>query len=80
MVFADDTEKANIFNDYFGSQANVDNSNVILPNINYNHNCRISDTVLSREEIKDIVFNLDCSKAVGPDLINARLLKEASET
>jgi hypothetical protein len=41
------------------------------PNKNY-----LSTIQISRTKIEDIIYSLNTSKAIGPDLVNPRVLKE----
>ncbi|KAK3101624.1 hypothetical protein FSP39_004973 [Pinctada imbricata] len=74
--FVENIDKANAFNDYFATQASVDDSNAFLPPpTDPPHN--FSHIDISENDVKDILSLLDVSKACGPDLVKARLLKEA---
>ncbi|PJE78229.1 hypothetical protein CI610_02839 [invertebrate metagenome] len=76
-VVSDDFEKASLFNDFFCAQSTIDDSNAELPNINYECNHTLSNIHITATDVKDAILNLDCSKAIGPDLVNPRLLKES---
>ena len=79
IIYDDDLEKATVFNHYFSSQSQVDESSSCLPNFfDSVPNNYLSNTEVSREEIEDILRSIDTGKAIGPDLINPRMLKEAS--
>ena len=81
MVYSDEVEKANIFNDYFRDQTLLDEDNVTLPAIdNYIVNEPLSSLVFTTDEVKAILRTLPVGKAVGPDGISNRILRElASE-
>ena len=75
----DDKDKANVFNEFFLSNSQLDDSNTELPE------SRGSDTTLDQIEItiKDVsdqISLLDITKAYGPDNISPRLLKLLGET
>ena len=81
LVYSDEVEKANIFNDYFRDQTLLDEDNVTLPAIdNYIVNEPLSSLVFTTDEVKAILRTLPVGKAVGPDGISNRILHElASE-
>ena len=67
----------NIFNDYFRDQILLDEDNVTLPAIdNYIVNEQLSSLVLTTDEVKAILRTLPVGKAVGPDGISNRILRE----
>ena len=77
QFFYDNCEKAELFNIFFQSQAYIDDSSTPVPMLD------IPTTTLDRievnsEEVEDILKSLDTSKAVGPDGIHPRVLKESS--
>ena len=81
-IITDDHNKANALNNFFASQTYIDDSQATLPELP-NHengpNIPILDSiVLTERNVEDILKTLDTSKAMGPDLINPRILKEAS--
>ena len=77
MVYSDEVEKANIFNDYFRDQTLLDEDNVTRPAIdNYIVNEPVSSLVFTTDEVKAILRTLPVGKAVGPDGISNRILRE----
>ncbi|CAG2211411.1 unnamed protein product [Mytilus edulis] len=73
----DDREKmADIFNVYFSDQSNIDDSNVQLPNLE-KFTSELTTIEITEKDVEDILLNLDTSKAIGPDCVSPRLLKEA---
>lgn len=72
-------QKANMLNDFFCSQANIDDSHQPLPNINSFDGGSLEDIVISEQDVKDAISQVDPSKACGPDLISPRLLREGSD-
>ena len=76
LIF-DDLSKANLLNDFFALQTELDDSQATLPEFIEPVNS-LCDIVLGDSEVEDVLKILDNSKASGPDLINPRLLKEAA--
>jgi hypothetical protein len=72
-------DKANLFNNYFGSVF-LDTSNDISPPIVPTHNPRLSSIQVSEEEVLRMLKNLDTTKSTGPDTIPAMILKHCAET
>ena len=72
-----DIQKANMLNNYFASQATLDDDNRPLPHFTpvQHHLASISITI---QDVKDVLRNLNVNKASGPDLISPRLLKEGA--
>ena len=72
-----DIQKANMLNNYYASQATLDNDNRPLPHFTpvQHHLASISITI---QDVKDVLRNLNVNKASGPDLISPRLLKEGA--
>jgi hypothetical protein len=76
LIF-DDIKRANLFNIYFSKQSKIDDSNSNIPNLSHVTN-QISEIKLCENEVEDVLKVIIPTKAPGPDLINPRLLKEAS--
>lgn len=78
-IFVGNTEKAELFNNYFVHQATIDTVGVSLP---------YKDPPLTQltkinfvpSDISDLIKCLDTTKASGPDLISNRMLKEAANS
>ncbi|MEW8543133.1 MAG: reverse transcriptase family protein, partial [Candidatus Thiodiazotropha sp.] len=79
VTYEDDTEKAEIFNTFFISKCQLNDALAILPEIEYPPYQPLEIINISPEDVRDVLKNLNTSKASGPDLINPRLLKEGSE-
>ena len=75
-IIDDDCEMANIFNTFFSDQSNIDDSNVTLPDVVHLNDSVLEHLIFNENEVEDILKILDTSKAIGPDFINPRLLKE----
>lgn len=59
-------------------QSNLNDSNVNTPDLDIMHDFELTDIELTDGQVRDILQTLDISKAIGPDMINPRLLKEAA--
>ena len=81
-IITDDHNKANALNNFFASQTYIDELHATLPDLPNHENApdipTLDRIVLTERNVEDILKTLDTSKAMGPDLINARILKEAS--
>ena len=76
--YSEPVDKANILNNYFCEQSNVDDSHAFLPP--FEPSASFLDGInISETDVEDVLKLLDNNKACGPDLINPRLLKEGSE-
>ena len=64
IVADSDTDKANVFNDYFYSVFTQASTDLSLPTKNPSHLSHIS---ITEEDVFNSLINLDTSKAMGPD-------------
>ena len=73
----EEPDKANAFNDYFAEQTKLqaDASAEPTPPL-YQLNSTLSNIHLTPHELELILRSLPLGKAVGPDLVNNRILKE----
>ena len=71
-----DIDKANMLNDYFCSQTVVNDNNKPLPQQTFTCNSRLNSITISQQDVRDVLNNLNVTKASGPDFISPRLLKE----
>ena len=70
-------EKATAFNKYFTAQCSVTDEGDALPRLN--ETCgSINQLTLTTDIVKEVLKNLDCGKAVGPDLVHNKLLIAAA--
>jgi hypothetical protein len=74
----DDNKKAELFNDYFCKPAGLNDSETSVPDITHILINGLEQIFITENEVEDILKILDTSKAIGPDLLNPRLLKEAA--
>ena len=72
----DNTEKANILNEFFCSQSTIDDSNNQLPSTQSFPDTILSNINITEEDIKDAIKCLKIDKASGPDKISPRMIKE----
>ena len=75
-VYSDDTDKANLVNNFFRDQTLLDDSNAQVPNIDCNVNTLLSNLVIRPTEVESVLKTLPLGKAVGSDEINNRTLRE----
>ena len=77
-MIQDDNKKAELFNDYFCKQADLNDSETSVTDITDILINGLEQITVTENEVEDILKILDTSKAIGPDLLNPRLLKEAA--
>ena len=77
-MIQNDNKKAELFNDYFCKQADLNDSENSVPGITDILINGLEQITITENEVEDILKILDTSKAIGPDLLNSRLLKEAA--
>ena len=73
QILSDNTSKDNCVNDFFESQSTVSNEDDPLPDT-WHYNSRLEQIILTEEEVRLAISNLDTRKAVGPDKIHNILL------
>lgn len=78
-LISDDSVKSELFNNFFSEQSRLNDGVKIPPDITDLQNDGLHQVIITETEVEDILKTLDTSKATGPDLINPRLLKEASD-
>ena len=77
-VTTDDDDKVRCLNDYFTSQTTVNDTNKILPPENRVTAAFLDNIHITPDTVNDILKPPNTSKSCGPDLVNPRLLREAS--
>jgi hypothetical protein len=77
-MIQDDNKKAELLNDYFFKQADLNDSENSVPDITDILINGLEQITITENEVEDILKIFDTSKAIGPDLLNPRLLKEAA--
>ena len=79
LVFNND-EKAQILNDFFASQSNLNEANKEPPELPiHNPDSILSPTQITPDQVKDILKSLPHGKAPGPDQINNCILSQTSD-
>lgn len=74
--YSESSDKADILNDFFIQQTDIDDSNNTLPDDIFLENNALSNIVTTPDEVKSVLQNLKLGKSSGPDNINNKLLKE----
>ena len=64
-----------MFNKYFASQMDLEDNNRPVPHIPPTEHT-LTSNVITVEDVKNVLRNLDINIACGPDLVSPRLLKE----
>ena len=79
IIYTDDFEKANLFNNYFQGQTVLDDSNVVFPELpEPSYLTSLSSIAFDPQEVEEIHKTLKTDKASGPDGLSNRILKELS--
>ena len=73
VTYYTNKEKANVFNDHFIQQSTLDDDGDTLPEVEFRET-EINEIIISIEEVKTIIKNLNPNKATGPDAIHNKLL------
>ena len=76
QILTDNKDKATAFNKFFSSAAQLDDSNVQLPEINAAADVSLEDIVVSEQDVTDQIKALDTTKAYGPDGLSPVFLKQ----
>ena len=76
VVFSD-KEKVEVLNKYFASISRMNETQThLLPTVNIGNIPLLSNITITEEEVKDIIKIIPINKAVGPDSISHKMLKE----
>ena len=70
--------QAKTHNYIFISHTKVDDTSKTLPNIERT-DYSLDSIVITVQDVKDVLLNLNATKACGPDLLSPRFLKEGAE-
>ena len=76
VILDDDTDKANLLNDYFTQQTSLDDTHTSLLATPLENTNTLSSVIITQDEVHETLNSLNVGKAVGPDSISNRLLKE----
>ena len=77
-IIHDDADKSEMFNDLFCDQSNINDDYLIPPDLDGPSYEKLRQIIITETDVDDILKTLDTSKATGSDMLNLRLLKEAS--
>ena len=72
-------DKANLFNRYFHSVFNQGVFPPVSPGNATNDNPHLHSIQISISEVRDVLLGLDVTKAVGPDSLSPRVLRECAD-
>ena len=73
--------KSELFNKSFLSYSNLDATNAQIPHtITKKTESTLTEITVTVDEVLDILLSLDTSKANGPDMISAKMLKETARS
>ena len=78
-IFTDDEEKASCLNDYFISQTLIDDYDKPLPPQQIMTDAVLENIQITPADVSDVLKSLNVSKSCGPDSVNPRILREASD-
>ena len=79
-LYCTDFKKAECLNQYFASISNIDDSKTDLPKFEAKTNNKLESIQITIPGIEDIISSLSVNKAVGPDLISHKLLKNVKNS
>ena len=78
-IYSDESDKADILNDFFQSQTLLDDQNAVLPDlppsVTYT---QLSHIILTPLEVESVLKTLTIGKASGPNELSNRILRELS--
>ena len=79
VVYSEETDKANLLNNFFRDQTVLNDKDAVLPDIvPYTVQSQLQTLIFSPDEVKEILITLPIGKATGPDEISNRVLNELS--
>ena len=78
-LISDETDKANMLNEYFASQSHINDNNHELPSSNNPCVHTLNYITITPNEVLDAFKNSKLGKASGPDGIDNRILRECME-
>ena len=79
-IYTDESDKANLLNNFFQSQTVLNEQNATLPNLPDNTfpNRHLDNIVFSRLEVESVIKTLVTGKASSPNGLSNRILRELS--
>ena len=79
-IYTEETDKANILNNFFQSHTILNEQNAIIPNLPpATVNAPLNNIVLSLLEVESVLKTLPVAKASGPNGLSNRVLRELSK-
>lgn len=72
-----DTEIAEVLNNYFANQSNIEDSQADLPELAAPSYPLLQSIEITENDVKDAITSLKPNKAPGPNLVSPKLFKEA---
>ena len=75
-IYPEDFDKANVLNDFFCKQTMLNDENVSLPELPLFDGVRLSNIVVTGDEVESVLKALPIGKATGPAGINNCILRE----
>ena len=79
IIYTDETDKANILNDFFQSQTILNEENAVLPDLHPPASIvPLESIIFTADEVESVLKLLPTGKASGPDGLSNRLLRELS--
>ena len=80
IIIDDDTDKANVLNNFFRDQTIINDDGVELPQFeNYDIQSELSSIHITPDEVETVLKSLPLGKSSGPDGINNRVLRELAK-
>ena len=79
-VISEDTEKANVLNNYFVQQTNIQSNGISPPNLPNTGTSHLNTINIKASTVKDMTEILNTSKSCGPDPISPLLIKKTGKT
>ena len=80
ITYTNNQDKAELLNNYFVSQTILPSTNIPLPPFYYITDARLDQITITPSDVRDVLLQLDTSKAVGPDRISNKILKSCADS
>ena len=79
-IYTDESDKANLMNNFFQSKTVLNEQNATLPNLPDNTfpNLHLDNIIFSQLEVESVLKTLVTGKASGPNGLSNRILRELS--
>ena len=78
-IYSDNTDKANMLNDYFTEYSSLDDRNANLPADLNIPGFSLNSISITAKEVESVLKALQSGKASGPDVLTNRILKELAQ-